>query len=587
MTMCATRLFAALVGASLLVNAGTRAQAPTLLLDLVRGSGSSYPSQFFERPNGETWFTAWPGGATAPALFVTDGTAVNTRKLIDLHALHIPSLVFADDWKAWFVQYSDAHGFELWRSDGTTRGTTLHVDFNAGPLSSLPRSLTTCGPYVYHSAYDEEHGYELCRNGQRIADIRPGPLGSNPSDFVRCGNFLFFSADDGVRGRELWALQWRDPQNANPAPRLVADVRPGPESSDPVSLVPFQNNLFFVADDGVAGRELWRSDGSGSGTRLVKDIAAGGADGIPDAALTLTTSRLFFVGDDGQIGRELWFSNGTASGTNPVADLRPGPEGSDPRDLTVMHTDRVAFSADDGVHGRELWWSTAVAATLVDLVPGPASSDPVDLFFSSNNLYLGATDPATGTEPWLVEAVDLLSPGRLADLRPGSFGSRPAGGFAFAIALRHVILRADDGTHGTEAFVIDGGGLSRSFGQGCGGELRQPSLRTTAPRLGANLQIDGSGLQTLTPSVAAVFLSAKPSFPIPLGLCELQLDPITLQLLGALPITGSNRFSLRLFLPDEASLLGLTLTVGATYIPSSDPFLGFDLTNIADLRLGR
>src|SRR5690606_18148869 len=41
------------------------------------------------------------------------------------------------------------------------------------------------------------------------------------------------------------------------AARLVADLRPGAESSDPKILDLAGSNLFLEADDGLHGRELW------------------------------------------------------------------------------------------------------------------------------------------------------------------------------------------------------------------------------------------------------------------------------------------------------------------------------------------
>src|SRR5688500_14331747 len=60
-----------------------------------------------------------------------------------------------------------------------------------------------------------------------------------------------------------------------PAAILFADVNPGFASSNPESLVDAGGTLYFSADDGVHGTELWKTDGTAAGTGLVKDIQPG------------------------------------------------------------------------------------------------------------------------------------------------------------------------------------------------------------------------------------------------------------------------------------------------------------------------
>ncbi len=63
--------------------------------------------------------------------------------------------------------------------------------------------------------------------------------------------------------------------------------------------------LFFSASDGVRGFELWQTDGTIAGTRLVQDLAPQGPSSHP-ARLTATPNHLYFTADDGATGREPW-----------------------------------------------------------------------------------------------------------------------------------------------------------------------------------------------------------------------------------------------------------------------------------------
>src|SRR5262245_44682918 len=68
--------------------------------------------------------------------------------------------------------------------------------------------------------------------------------------------------------------------------------------------------VFFGASDGIHGFELWRSDGTDAGTRLVADVCPGSCASMPQN-LTVAGGKVFFVADDGFHGLELWASDGT------------------------------------------------------------------------------------------------------------------------------------------------------------------------------------------------------------------------------------------------------------------------------------
>src|SRR6185295_4249484 len=95
-------------------------------------------------------------------------------------------------------------------------------------------------------------------------------------------------------------------QNANEEPSHVPPVSVG-------------STVYFVSKDAATGFELWKSDGTPTGTLIVKDIVPG-----PESAtisnLVAVGNRVFFQTEDGETGYRLWCSDGTAEGTVPIHD---------------------------------------------------------------------------------------------------------------------------------------------------------------------------------------------------------------------------------------------------------------------------
>ncbi len=88
---------------------------------------------------------------------------------------------------------------------------------------------------------------------------------------------------------------------------------------------------------------------------LVRDLAPPGGAGLGSlpADFVEAGSQVLFAGSNGY-GNELWRSDGTATGTFLVADLAPGAESSTPRDLRALGT-ILFFTVDVPGLGREPW----------------------------------------------------------------------------------------------------------------------------------------------------------------------------------------------------------------------------------------
>ena len=133
-----------------------------------------------------------------------------------------------------------------------------------------------------------------------VLDIYEGTPGGNPTHLAQINNDLYFNADDGINGFELWKTDGTAGGTV-----LLADINPD-GSSYPEYLTNCNGTLFFRADKGVNGSELWKSDGTAEGTVLVKDISVGGGGSFPSQFTFFGGYTYFFAAND-DFGREFGY----------------------------------------------------------------------------------------------------------------------------------------------------------------------------------------------------------------------------------------------------------------------------------------
>lgn len=352
--------------------------------------------------------------------------------------------------------------YSLWRLEDVSRGREPRWESRLllENLVEQPSPLLGLGRRLLFTHDDGVHGRELWTSDgtpegtQLLVDIYAGSASafpSNPSDFLKVGGKVYFSADDGVHGRELWRTD-----GTPGGTRLVADIAPGLASSSPGPFVVDGSWILFAADDGAHGRELWKTDGTRSGTRLVEDIAEGSTSSSPELLLRVSNNQTFFTADDGIHGRELWKTDGTRSGTRIVEDIRQGNQGSDIQSLVAAGS-RLYFTANDGLHGTEPWVSQGSAKNtrmVEDIRPGAEGSAPRDLTALGKKLIFTADNGTHGREPWRSDG----TPGGTRLLKDISPGAAP--GYAPPAMLTEangqVFFYADDTVTGYEPWVTDG-----------------------------------------------------------------------------------------------------------------------------------
>ncbi len=286
-------------------------------------NGRFPPPETLESPSYELWRT--------------DGTPAGTFRLRDNSFFSFTAPVELIDVGGTLFFRRGLGSTELWKSDGSVAGTVLVKNMPAGVFSG-PYSLVSHGGDLYFLHLDGTNGQLWRSNGTTagtvlVTNFGYYPSGYSPTELKSVGSSLFFPASSLSAGEELWVSD-----GTAGGTMMVADIAPGATGSKPQDIVDVDGIALFLANDGSAGFELWRSDGTAAGTFLVRDIKPGPASSFVDIEFDLinplrffsTGPYLYFGADDGVSGRELWRSDGTSAGTIQIADLASGPYSSRP-----------------------------------------------------------------------------------------------------------------------------------------------------------------------------------------------------------------------------------------------------------------
>ncbi len=291
-----------------------------------------------------------------------------------------------------------------------------------------------------------------------VKDIYIGSGSSNPTGFCRLDSLIFFIANDGVHGNELWVTDGSDAKTS-----MVKDIFPGiadgclyysPNGWRYPQIQALGHFVYLFASDGVHGFELWRSDGTDGGTVMVKDIMPGAASSSMDLTLLKLDTLLVFPANNGVNGNELWRSNGTDTGTVMLKDLYPGFNSSNPQCFFV-DSNVVYFSANNGVDGYGLCKTDGTPEGTVyikDVSPTVTKTDSSPYIRYKGEVYFNGFTLNSGAELWKTDGTKEGTV-LVRDINAGIGSSEPC---LFTIYKDELVFAANDGPEGYELWASDG-----------------------------------------------------------------------------------------------------------------------------------
>jgi ELWxxDGT repeat protein len=363
-------------------------EAGTVLVKDINSGGENYFGQFINVKG--TLFFNYTNDEMGAELWKSDGTTAGTVLVEDIYpgakSSH-PSPLTNNDGILLFAANRGAKGRELWKSDGTQAGTVMVKDINTTTSGgSYPRGFTAVDSNkVIFNAGDQNH------NGLWVTDGT-----AEGTDFLK--NLTFYSPPTSLKGKAYFqtftasgvALAKTD--GTKPGTKVFYQFNGFPYLPD---LIASRNLVYFsVYNDTTAQVDLWRTNGTTSGTYPIKANVISDYYSHPVAV----GKTLFFKNYDDEHGYELWKTDGTAEGTGLVKDILPGIESSNPQNF-YSSNGKLFFSAiNNGNYVLYTSDGTEAGTTLVKYIAVNSNFAQVNgkLFFSGyRNLAKGSELYAT------------------------------------------------------------------------------------------------------------------------------------------------------------------------------------------------
>lgn len=262
---------------------------------------------------------------------------------------------------------------------------------------------------------------------------------------------------------------------------FVADIGNG----ELVHTIPAKDFMYIITNQLVSfspftyQAEIWRSDGTASGTVLVKTMPQIASASISNnwtsnrrnENFSVVNNRMYFGGYDAVNGDELWVTDGTLATTKMIKDIKPGATGSAPWGFCHINNE-VFFSCMETGLERKLWKTDGTEAGTVQVaVPEPFFMLDYAIGKLGNKMVFYAHNTIDGYEPYVSDGTPAgtfmlknIHPSGNAKLNTvQSTEWNIANGFCFFIAYNgtaNALWRTDGTTAGTIQLTTNAANVS-------------------------------------------------------------------------------------------------------------------------------
>jgi len=217
-------------------------------------------------------------------------------------------------------------------------------------------------------------------------------------------------------------------------------------------LVAFNGYVYFAANDGVVGNELWRTDGTAAGTTLVADLRSDSplASSNP-RQFTVVGNRMFLVATTAVSSYAVFTIDGT--GTPQATSVTGGVAGSQSTGGSMVGSVNGLglLNHYDG-QTNKLYGLGASGSVFTPIYAG-ADTAGTDVATVGGFAYYAQTNAGIGNSAYEPFRTNGVTTAVVKDIVPGVNGSQPGD---FHATSNRAYFVADDGAHGRELWVTDG-----------------------------------------------------------------------------------------------------------------------------------